>query len=201
MNPPPTHTHFKAFIYLVYHQRIWGIWWTISLLHPTVDEEIIPKSTHSKVEPKADRNVKKEQRQNKKMVGFWLLLLSLWRKNTFAFAPVHSLLCLCRVFGLCRCKAFVVFSLWRIEKERKQHCASKYAPWCDSGTNRSRAFLSKTDLHQCLITRKHKGKCTNRKLPAQKCLSCKVQRIMRRLSYTVLPVLELCFTTLGCIFW
>lgn len=30
---------FKAFIYLVYHQRIWGIWWTISLLHPTVDEE------------------------------------------------------------------------------------------------------------------------------------------------------------------
>lgn len=25
---------FKAFIYLVYHQRIWGIWWTISLLHP-----------------------------------------------------------------------------------------------------------------------------------------------------------------------
>lgn len=36
LNPPP---HFKAFIYLVYHRRIWGIWWTISLLHPTVDEE------------------------------------------------------------------------------------------------------------------------------------------------------------------
>lgn len=52
----PTRTpHFKAFIYLVYHQRTWGIWWTISLLHPSVDEETRHKNQHTeKVETKGD---------------------------------------------------------------------------------------------------------------------------------------------------
>lgn len=58
----PTWTpHFKAFIYLVYHQRIWGIWWTISLLHPTVDEE---KSWNQLIE-----KWKQKKRQSEKLEG------------------------------------------------------------------------------------------------------------------------------------
>lgn len=54
----PTWTpHFKAFIYLVYHQRIWGIWWTISLLHPTVDEE---KSLNQLIEKWKQKETEKE---------------------------------------------------------------------------------------------------------------------------------------------
>lgn len=56
----PTWTpHFKAFIYLVYHQRIWGIWWTISLLHPSVDEE---KSLNRLIE---NRKQKKNEKRDK----------------------------------------------------------------------------------------------------------------------------------------
>lgn len=52
---PPTWTpHFKAFIYLVYHQRIWGIWWTISLLHPSMDEKKSWNRLKEKKETKQD---------------------------------------------------------------------------------------------------------------------------------------------------
>lgn len=57
-----------------------------------------------------------------------LLLSSLSCKNSEVLAPVDLLLC----FWLCSCKAFIVFSLWRKDREQRQHCASKNSSCCNS---------------------------------------------------------------------
>lgn len=136
----PTWTpHFKAFIYLVYHQRIWGIWWTISLLHPSVDEE---KSLNRLIENWKQKKWKKRQKQdvggqftteNPKITLFSLaFFFPLYHiKKTQAFASVDLLL-LC--FWLCSFKAFSEFSLWRKHRERKQHRVSKNTSCCNCGS-------------------------------------------------------------------
>lgn len=172
----PTWTpHFKAFIYLVYHQRIWGIWWTISLLHPSVDEE---KSLNRLIENWKQKKWKKRQKQdvggqftteNPKITLFSLaFFFPLYHiKKTQAFASVDLLL-LC--FWLCSFKAFIEFSLWRKHRERKQHRVSKNTSCCNCGSfsiHKSHlCFLHwnriSTCLFFCLTIWRYKHMCLSR---------------------------------------